>query len=126
MNIHKEVHFEAEICERMAALGWLYEADSAARHDRPLALFPEDLEAWVKASQPKAWAALQSSHGANTTQEIYDCHLLWLRRKRDWRVPHTLLANVRVLSGAFRTDHPERSEELHVSEHEHGVYGIRR
>jgi type I restriction enzyme, R subunit len=70
MSIHKEVHFEAEVCERMAALGWLYEADSAARHDRPLALFPEDLEAWVKTSQPKAWASLQSSHGANATKVL--------------------------------------------------------
>lgn len=70
MSIHKEVHFEAEICERMAALGWLYEAESAARHDRPLALFPEDLEAWVKTSQPKAWAALQASHGALTTKVL--------------------------------------------------------
>lgn len=68
MSIHKEVHFEAEICERMAALGWLYEADSAARHDRLLALFPEDLETWVRTSQPKAWDALQSSHGANTAK----------------------------------------------------------
>jgi type I restriction enzyme R subunit len=70
MSVHKEVHFEAEICERMAALGWLYEADSAARHDRPLALFPEDLETWVRTSQPKAWDALQSSHGANTTKVL--------------------------------------------------------
>lgn len=70
MSIHKEVHFEAEICDRMAALGWLYEADSAARHDRSQAIFPDDLEAWVKASQPKAWEALQASHGANTTKVL--------------------------------------------------------
>ena len=70
MSIHKEVHFEAEICERMAALGWLYEPDPATRHDRPLALFPEDLEAWVKTSQPKAWEALHASHGAHTTQVL--------------------------------------------------------
>ena len=70
MSLHREVHFEAEICERMAALGWLYEADSAARHDRPLALFPEDLETWVRASQPKAWDALHATHGTNTTKVL--------------------------------------------------------
>ena len=70
MSLHKEVHFEAEICERMAALGWLVEADAAARHDRALALFPEDLEAWVKTSQPKAWEALHASHGAQAPKVL--------------------------------------------------------
>jgi type I restriction enzyme R subunit len=70
MSIHKEVHFEAEICERLAALGWLYEADAGARHDRPLALFPEDLATWVQASQPKIWDTLHASHGANATKVL--------------------------------------------------------
>lgn len=69
-TVHKEVHFEAEICQRLAALGWLYEDGSAARFDRSLALFPEDLTAWVQASQPKAWGTLQASHGANATKVL--------------------------------------------------------
>ncbi len=61
--IHKEIAFEDGICAHLAAHGWLYEADAAARYDRTRALFPEDLVAWVQATQPAAWDALAKSHG---------------------------------------------------------------
>ena len=70
MTLHREIHLENEICADLAAAGWRYEVDAAARFERPLALFPEDLEAWVKASQPKAWDALHATHGATTTQVL--------------------------------------------------------
>jgi type I restriction enzyme, R subunit len=68
-GIHTERPFEDEICARLAATGWLTDAD-ASLYERALALFPADLEAWVKATQPQAWATLQGSHGAKTTQVL--------------------------------------------------------
>ena len=43
MSIHKEIALEDGICAHLAAQGWLYEANAAARYDRASALFPEDL-----------------------------------------------------------------------------------
>ncbi len=59
-TIHKEVHLEDEICADLTAAGWLYDAD---RYDRAQALFVDDAVAWIKASQPKAWEAIEKSHG---------------------------------------------------------------
>ena len=61
-NLHKEINFEAEICERLAANGWLYSPNDEG-YDRARALFPEDVLAWVKATQPKEWNALVKNHG---------------------------------------------------------------
>ena len=47
MSLHKEIHFETEICEHLAANGWLYSQGDAAGYDRARALFPEDVIAWV-------------------------------------------------------------------------------
>jgi type I restriction enzyme R subunit len=64
MSIHKEVHLEDEICADLTAAGWLYDAADAGRYDRTQALFVDDTIAWIKASQPKAWEAIEKSHGA--------------------------------------------------------------
>ena len=53
MSIHKELALEDGICAHLAAQGWLYEANAAARYDRASALFPDDLLAWVEATQPE-------------------------------------------------------------------------
>jgi type I restriction enzyme, R subunit len=63
MSLHKEIHFEIEICDHLAAHGWLYAANDAAQYDRAGALFPADVLAWVQDTQPKAWEALQKNHG---------------------------------------------------------------
>jgi type I restriction enzyme R subunit len=70
MSLHKEVHFEMEICEHLAANGWLHEEGDPAKYDRPRALFPEDVLAWVQATQPKAWDAIAKTHGAHATETI--------------------------------------------------------
>jgi type I restriction enzyme R subunit len=70
MSIHKEVHFEDEICADLAAAGWLHEPGDAARYDRPLGLFVDDLVAWIKVSQPKAWESLESAHGAAAAKVV--------------------------------------------------------
>ncbi|MFC1455714.1 type I restriction endonuclease subunit R [Microvirga arabica] len=63
MNLHKEISFEAEVCNHLAAHGWLYTEGDAATYDRACALFPVDVVAWVQATQPAAWATLAKNHG---------------------------------------------------------------
>lgn len=43
MSLHKEISFELEICQHLAAQGWLYAEGDAAGYDRARALFPADL-----------------------------------------------------------------------------------
>jgi len=69
MSIHKELHFEDEICADLAASGWLHDAD-ATHYDRAHALFPDDVVAWIKASQPKTWEAIEKSHGASAPKVV--------------------------------------------------------
>jgi type I restriction enzyme R subunit len=66
-DLHKEIHFENEICEHLAAHGWHYAANDAASYDRARALFPADVLAWVQETQPQAWEALTKNHGAQAT-----------------------------------------------------------
>ncbi|MFO7631470.1 MAG: hypothetical protein R6W76_02965, partial [Caldilinea sp.] len=62
---HKEIDFENDICDHLGAHGWLYDGPQDHQHyDRTLALYPADLIAWVKASQPEAWESLEKRHGA--------------------------------------------------------------
>ena len=70
MSLHKEINFENEICEHLAAHGWLYAEGDAAKYDRARALFPEDVLAWVQATQPKAWEALAKNHGAHAAETL--------------------------------------------------------
>lgn len=72
MSVHKEISFEDEICDHLAAHGWLYEVGSAASYDRPRALFPPDLIAWVEQSQPKAWETLKRNHGVGAETALLD------------------------------------------------------
>lgn len=72
MNLHKEISFEAEVCDHLAANGWLYAERDAVAYDRTRALFPADVVAWVQASQPSAWAALTKSHGAAAETTLLD------------------------------------------------------
>lgn len=72
MSIHREVSFEQEVCDYLAAHGWLYSQSDAAAYDRPRTLFPADIVAWVKASQPIAWDALSKNHGAAAGAMLLD------------------------------------------------------
>lgn len=62
-TLHKEINLETEICDHLAAHGWLY-AENDAGYDRARALYPEDLIAWVEGTQPNAWEALRKNNGA--------------------------------------------------------------
>ena len=70
MSLHKEISFEVEICEYLAAHGWLYAEGDAANFDRARALFPADLLVWVKETQPKAWEELEKNHGARAGETL--------------------------------------------------------
>ena len=71
-GLHQEITFEAEICDVLAANGWLYAYGDAQSYDRARALFPADLIAWVQASQPKAWDSLQKTHGPAAAATLLD------------------------------------------------------
>jgi type I restriction enzyme R subunit len=76
VGLHKEINFEKEICEHLAVHGWEYAEGESDRYDRARALFPEDVLAWVQATQPKAWDALVKNHGAHAGETL-------LQRLRD-------------------------------------------
>ncbi len=63
MSLHKEISFEAEICQHLGGNGWLYAEGDAASYDRARALFPADVLAWVQETQAKAWEILDKNHG---------------------------------------------------------------
>jgi len=69
-DLHKEINFETEICDYLAAHGWLYAEGDTQGYDRALALFPADVVAWVQSTQPKAWDALGKNHGTKTADVV--------------------------------------------------------
>jgi type I restriction enzyme, R subunit len=63
MSLHNEIEFENDICDHLAAYGWLHEEKDAANYDRQLAIFPSDVIAWVQQTAPHAWKTLTKNHG---------------------------------------------------------------
>jgi len=72
MSLHREINLEAQICDYLAAQGWLHAEGDAAGYDRARALFPADVVAWVQASQPSAWETLTRNHGAAAEAMLLD------------------------------------------------------
>ncbi len=71
MSTHHEIAFEDDICHHLAAHDWLYDGPQDHQHyHRALALYPADLIAWVQASQPQAWEALEKRHGPATADTL--------------------------------------------------------
>lgn len=70
MSLHKEINFETEICEYLAAHGWHYAEGEAAQYDRARALFAPDVLAWLQIAQPKAWENLCKNHGAQAGETV--------------------------------------------------------
>lgn len=69
-NLHQEHHFETEICEHLAANGWLYSAGDAGLFDRTSGLFLPDLLAWIEATQPDNYQRLTKTHGVALQQVL--------------------------------------------------------
>ncbi|MEV0158304.1 type I restriction endonuclease [Micromonospora sp. NPDC050686] len=55
MADHNEKPFETELCEHLAANGWLYSENSQG-YDKERALFPEDVFGWLGETQPEELA----------------------------------------------------------------------
>jgi len=72
LSLHKEISFETEICDTLAARGWLYAEGDAKQYDRARALFPADVITWVQETQPRAWEALSKNHGASAEAVLLD------------------------------------------------------
>lgn len=72
MTLHREIHFEEEICAHLGAHGWLYAEGDAGRYDRERALFGEDLVAWLGATQPEAWEQLARMYGGAVEATVLD------------------------------------------------------
>ncbi|OJA40217.1 type I restriction endonuclease subunit R [Burkholderia ubonensis] len=69
-DLHQEHHFEAEICQFLAANGWLYAEGDAASYDRTNGLFLLDLLAWIETTQPDTWQRLIKTHGPALNERL--------------------------------------------------------
>lgn len=67
---HYEHHLETYIVERLHCSGWKV-GESKSYHTE-YALYPEDLIAWIKATQPKKWEKLYALNGSETEKRILD------------------------------------------------------
>ena len=65
---HQEIHFEDYVVERLGAQRWLL--GDAQHYDQEHALYPEDLAAWVQATQPKKWEKLVALNGDKTSATL--------------------------------------------------------
>jgi type I restriction enzyme R subunit len=67
-NVHTEKVFEDELCAHLAAHGWsVYtHRQNATTYDRGLALFPDDLLAFVQATQGPEWAKFRRWHNGDS------------------------------------------------------------
>jgi type I restriction enzyme R subunit len=71
MSPHQEIAFEDDICHHLGAHGWRYDGPQDHQHyDRALALYPADLIAWVRESQPEAWESLEKRYGAAAAETL--------------------------------------------------------
>jgi type I restriction enzyme R subunit len=70
MSLHKEISFEAEICQYLAGQGWLLAEGDAAIYDRARALFPADVLDWVQVAHPNTWETLTKNHGTQAGETL--------------------------------------------------------
>ncbi len=67
-EFHHETHFEAYVVEKLVEQGWLLGKSDG--YDKDYALYPEDLVAWLKESQPAKWDKLVALNGDNATKVL--------------------------------------------------------
>lgn len=67
-DLHHEKHLESYIVQKLAAQGWLVGDTSGYNQD--YALYPEDLEVWLKATQKEKWDRLEAMNGAKTRDVV--------------------------------------------------------
>lgn len=66
-NVHTERIFENELCEHLAANSWSVRThlQDATSYSRELALFPDDLLAFVQETQPSEWTKFRKWHNGD-------------------------------------------------------------
>lgn len=67
---HHEKPFENYVVEKLVAQGWLLGDTSA--YDKDHALYPEDIVAWLKATQPAKWDKLVTLNGDKAVMVLTD------------------------------------------------------
>ncbi|WP_327858359.1 type I restriction endonuclease subunit R [Acinetobacter guillouiae] len=67
---HYEKHLESYIVEQLKNNGWV--VGQSKHYNIDYALYPEDLFAWIKATQPEKWEKLSAINGANTEKVLLD------------------------------------------------------
>jgi type I restriction enzyme R subunit len=69
-DLHHEKHLEAYIVQKLTEQGWLL--GSSAGYDQDHALYPEDIEEWLKATQPSKWERLVAMNGDKARKVLMD------------------------------------------------------
>lgn len=67
-DLHHEMHFENYVVDQLVARGWL--RGESADYDMDYALYPEDLEGWLKDSQPDKWDRLVAMNGGDAHKTL--------------------------------------------------------
>ena len=67
---HHEKHLEAYVVEKLVAQGWLL--GTSENYDQDRALYPEDLEGWIRSTQPDVWAKLVALNGDRASTVLMD------------------------------------------------------
>ncbi len=70
MAAHHEIHLETYVVKKLFENGWV--EGHAREYDQVRALYPADVVAWVKATQPEVWEKLNRSNGANSEKALLD------------------------------------------------------
>ena len=65
---HQEKHFESYIVSKLQGQGWV--VGHTDQYDTERALYPEDLAAWLKTSQPNVWDKLTKDHGDRALEHL--------------------------------------------------------
>jgi type I restriction enzyme R subunit len=67
---HQEKHFEAYVVSKLEAQGW--QVGNTLQYDTERALYPNDLIAWLEATQPEKWAKLCKDNGERARDVLMD------------------------------------------------------
>ena len=67
---HQEKHFESYVVSKLQLQGW--KVGNTTHYDTERALYPDDLIAWLEATQPQQWAKLCKDHGERARDTLMD------------------------------------------------------
>ena len=67
---HQEKHFEQYIVSKLESQGW--KVGETSHYDTERALYPDDLIAWLEATQPEKWKKLCKDNGERAREVLMD------------------------------------------------------